>query len=198
VGTDFGGAHAGETGAVELDRAGLAVHAANRDPQSICSLLVHGRESDVLQVIGIPWDDGAGHITCPYPDHADDNPSWRWDQRKARAHCTCVGRSHSIFDVVMRREGIEFEMAKLRVAEILSASILGIIDGRPGRSGLRGAPSYQDDHRYSHFRHCDLNRLALSRVAGPRSPERPASLVHDHNKDHLQQVRAMVLGVAPP
>src|SRR5918996_2035492 len=77
------------------------------------------RESDVLQALGIPWDDGAGHITCPYPDHADDNPSWRWDDRKARAHCTCVGRSHSIFDVVMRREGIDFEMAKLRVAEIL-------------------------------------------------------------------------------
>src|SRR5919106_1583236 len=77
------------------------------------------RESDVLQAIGIPWDDGAGHITCPYPDHADANPSWRWDQRKARAHCTCVGRSHSIFDVVMRREAIDFEMAKLRVAEIL-------------------------------------------------------------------------------
>ena len=80
---------------------------------------VKRRESDVLQALGIPWDDGAGHITCPYPDHADANPSWRWDERKARAHCTCVGRSHSIFDVVMRYEGIDFEAAKLRVAEIL-------------------------------------------------------------------------------
>jgi Domain of unknown function (DUF927)/Toprim domain len=80
---------------------------------------VKRRESDVLQALGIPWDDGAGHITCPYPDHADDHPSWRWDDRKARAHCTCVDRSHSIFDVVMRREGIDFEAAKLRVAEIL-------------------------------------------------------------------------------
>ena len=66
---------------------------------------VKRRESDVLQALGIPWDDGAGHITCPYPDHADDNPSWRWDERKARAHCTCIDRSHSIFDVVMRYRG---------------------------------------------------------------------------------------------
>ena len=80
---------------------------------------VRGRESEILQAVRIPWDDGAGHITCPYPDHADDNPSWRWNERKARAHCTCIGRSHSIFDVVMRREGIEFEAAKIRVAEIL-------------------------------------------------------------------------------
>jgi hypothetical protein len=82
-------------------------------------LAVKRRESDVLQAIGIPWDDGAGHITCPYPDHADANPSWRWDERKARAHCTCVGRSHSIFDVAMRYEGIDFEAAKLRLAELL-------------------------------------------------------------------------------
>jgi hypothetical protein len=80
---------------------------------------VKRRESDVLQAIGIPWHDGAGHITCPYPDHADANPSWRWDYRKARAHCTCVDRSHSIFDVMMRREGIDFEAAKLRLAELL-------------------------------------------------------------------------------
>ena len=71
VGADLGGAHAGEPGAVELDRAGLPVHAANRDPQSVCSLLVHGPEASghaergrdrqpdlvlVLVLAGIPVD----------------------------------------------------------------------------------------------------------------------------------------------
>ena len=36
-----------------------------------------------------------------------------------RAYCTCIDRSHSIFDVVMRRQSTAFEAAKLRVAEIL-------------------------------------------------------------------------------
>ena len=78
-----------------------------------------GRETEVLKALGIAWNRGAGHITCPYPDHADDNPSWRWNEKKQRAHCTCTERPHSIFDVVMRVESLEFEAAKLRVAEIL-------------------------------------------------------------------------------
>jgi hypothetical protein len=55
-----------------------------------------GRE---LAGLGIRWRDGEPHILCPYPEHADKNPSWRWDERKARAYCTCA-RSHSIFDLV--------------------------------------------------------------------------------------------------
>ena len=80
---------------------------------------VKGRETEVLEAVGIAWDHGAGHITCPYPDHADDNPSWRWNEKRQRAHCTCTERSQSIFDVVMRCENIDFEAAKLRVAEML-------------------------------------------------------------------------------
>jgi phage/plasmid primase-like uncharacterized protein len=80
---------------------------------------VKGREREVLEALRIPWDGGSGHIKCPYPDHADANPSWRWDDRKRKAHCTCTERSQSIFDVVMRCENIDFDAAKLRVAEIL-------------------------------------------------------------------------------
>ena len=78
-----------------------------------------GRETEVLEALGIAWQDGAPHISCPYPEHADGNPSWRWDERRARAYCSCIERSHSIFDVVMHVEGVDFEAAKLRVAEIL-------------------------------------------------------------------------------
>ena len=30
-----------------------------------------------------------GHIHCPFPLHADRNPSWRWDYRTERWHCSC-------------------------------------------------------------------------------------------------------------
>ena len=64
---------------------------------------------------------GAHHISCPYPDHADQNPSLRWDARKARAFCTCITQrgGHSILEIVKRVKGLDFEAAKLRVAEIL-------------------------------------------------------------------------------
>jgi hypothetical protein len=87
---------------------------------------VKGRETDVLEGLGIPWQGGAHHISCPYPDHADQNPSWRWDERKARAFCTCITQrgGHAILEIVKRMEGMEFDAAKLRVAEILGRSDL--------------------------------------------------------------------------
>jgi Domain of unknown function (DUF927)/Toprim domain len=92
---------------------------------------VKGRELEVLEAVGVFWDDGADHITCPYPDHADSNPSWRWNPKRQRAHCTCIERSHSIFDVVMRCENIDFEAAKLRVAEILGRQdLIKVKDGK--------------------------------------------------------------------
>ena len=82
---------------------------------------VRGREADVLAALRVPWKDGTPHIACPYPDHCDNNPSWRWHERKARAFCTCIDRpgGHAILDVVMRVEGLKFDAAKLRIAEIL-------------------------------------------------------------------------------
>jgi Toprim domain len=112
---------------------------------------VKRRESDVLQAIGIPWDDSAGHITCPYPDHADANPSWRWNERRAKAYCTCIQGSQSIFDVVMRVEGVEFDPAKLRVAEILGRQdLIRASDGKrhqamDAASLLRPPPDLRDE-----------------------------------------------------
>jgi hypothetical protein len=90
-------------------------------PTRAIQAAVKGRETQVVEALKIPWQDGAPHISCPYPDHSDENPSWRWDERKARAFCTCIEQrgGHPILDVVMQVEGIEFEAAKLRVTEIL-------------------------------------------------------------------------------
>jgi hypothetical protein len=79
---------------------------------------IKGRETELLAALNIPWQTGKTHITCPYLEHADNNPSWRWDAGKARAYCTCKG-SHSILDVLMAVERIDFESAKIRAAELL-------------------------------------------------------------------------------
>ena len=101
-----------------------------------------GRETEVLEALGIAWQDGAPHISCPYPEHADDNPSWRWDERRACAYCSCIERSHSIFDVLMHVEGIDFEAAKLRVAEVLGLGELVKVQQRSTVSeGRRPEPA---------------------------------------------------------
>lgn len=85
---------------------------------------VKGRETEVLDGLGIPWQDGNPHIDCPYPDHGGRD-DWRWDPRKCRAFCTCIGKregersSHSIIDVFALKEGVDFETAKIRIGEII-------------------------------------------------------------------------------
>jgi phage/plasmid primase-like uncharacterized protein len=79
---------------------------------------VRGREEQVLHGIGIDWTGGRGHIECPYPDHGGKT-DWRWDERKAKAYCTC-SKGDSIFDVVRKCEGLpNFDAAKLKVAELI-------------------------------------------------------------------------------
>ena len=69
-----------------------------------------------------PEDFMAGrHVAhpLPVPQSLGRHPSWRWDEHEAKAFCTCIKRPHSIFDIVMHVEGVDFEAAKVRVAEIL-------------------------------------------------------------------------------
>ena len=83
---------------------------------------IKGRETDLLDALGVLWRDGRPHINCPYPDHSDKNPSWRWDERKRRAICTCG--SDPILNVLMKIEAINFQDAKLRAAELLNRNDL--------------------------------------------------------------------------
>src|SRR5690242_10429397 len=79
---------------------------------------VKGFEGQVLAKLGIAWrPNGKTHIRCPYPGHGGDN-DWRWDGAKGQAYCTC-SKPHSIFDVLMKCEGVDFETAKIRVAETI-------------------------------------------------------------------------------
>jgi hypothetical protein len=79
---------------------------------------VMGRETEILLALGIQRVGGSQHINCPYPDHADNHPSWRWDAAKRRAFCTCM-KSDSIFDVVCKVRAVGFVAAKIIVAEIV-------------------------------------------------------------------------------
>jgi Toprim domain len=87
------------------------------DTEAICAA-VKGRELDILLALGISWNGNSTHIRCPYPDHDDKHPSWRWDSTKRRAHCTCKP-SASILDVVSMIKDVDFPAAKVWVAEVL-------------------------------------------------------------------------------
>ena len=66
---------------------------------------VYGREIEVLRSLRIDWTGARTHIRCPYPGHADRNPSWRWDQQQRKAFCTCTTSPLGIFDIWMKIKG---------------------------------------------------------------------------------------------
>ena len=71
--------------------------------------LIQGREKDVLAALGISWPPPKGkHIRCPFPEHDDHDPSWRWDDAKRAWTCTCADGYKSIYDAVMRMNGFDF------------------------------------------------------------------------------------------
>jgi len=134
---------------------------------------VKGRELDVLTAMGIEWHSGRGHIRCPYDDHGGDD-DWRWDDRRKVAFCTCIGRregerkAHSIFAVVAVKQGLEFEEAKLRVAEIIGRADL--VNKNYQRTDpdslLNTAPENRDDRLvWNYLDH----RLGIASESVPRS-----------------------------
>jgi hypothetical protein len=78
-----------------------------------------GHEEEILDKLGVPFRNGAPHICCPYPDHPDKNPSWRWDNAMKRAFCTCIGRrpgekkAHELVNVVACTEGLNFSAVRI-------------------------------------------------------------------------------------
>jgi hypothetical protein len=111
---------------------------------------VSGREIEILSALGIRWNGSSAHIRCPYLDHDDMHPSWRWDHAKKRAHCTCAS-STSILDVIAKVKGIDFEAAKIAAAEMIGRNDLIRHTGRKtyqradAASLLNPAPENRDD-----------------------------------------------------
>jgi hypothetical protein len=100
--------------------------------KEICAA-VAGREEEILRALNIPWNGGRSHMRCLYADHDDNDPSWRWDERRARAYCTCIERADSIFDVVMKMKRLNFDAAKIFVAGALGRD--GLIKTKGESSG---------------------------------------------------------------
>lgn len=101
---------------------------------------LRGRETEILRAAGINWPrPGAQHINCPFPNHDDRNPSWRWDDHRARFFCTCS--EGSIIDAVMAMRGGTFLEASDWCREILGLA----------QPAIKAAPS--PDIQLATFRH---------------------------------------------
>jgi hypothetical protein len=85
---------------------------------------VFGREIEVLRSLRIDWTGARSHIKCPYPGHADRNPSWRWDRDGRKAFCTCTSTPLGIFDVWMKIKGGGFAEALVEVMLVLGRTDL--------------------------------------------------------------------------
>jgi phage/plasmid-associated DNA primase len=126
--------------------------------------LIKGRGQEALQKIGVPWPGRGTHIHCPLGLHPDNNPSWRWDKDCDRYFCTCG--NGSIFDVVMRMCHLDFEGAKIHIAELLDRTDLVRESGGGSRgitiadvAAAKGLPvpflretmGWQDEPRYGKY-----------------------------------------------
>src|SRR3954463_2392701 len=67
-----------------------------------------GRERELFEVLrtGLPKD--GSHARCPFPDHTDEHPSWRWDQKKRRWFCSCTPKGGTVIEAIMRLLGLDF------------------------------------------------------------------------------------------
>ena len=106
-------------------------------PTNAIKQAVAGREEEILDALSVDWYSGRPHIRCPYSDHPDIHPSWRWDARARKAFCSC-NKGDGIFDIVAKVEGIDFDAAKIRVAELLQCD-----DLIKTKRGDCGRPQYQ-------------------------------------------------------
>ena len=107
--------------------------------------LVAGRQLQILRSLGIEWNpQRSRHVRCPYPDHTDANPSWRWDHDRGMAHCTC---GHTdIFGVVMRVKNLGTGREAWQAAADYCRAALGETPGRDDAKPAR--PAGYDPDRY--------------------------------------------------
>ena len=66
---------------------------------------IAGHEMQVLAALRITPPQ-RGKIRCPFPNHEDRNPSWRWDHNSQRFFCSCG--SGDVLDAVQRTNVCDF------------------------------------------------------------------------------------------
>src|SRR3954447_5682204 len=84
-----------------------------------------GRERELFRALGIDLPKAGGHRRCPFPDHTDEHPSWRWDQKRHRWFCSCTPKGGTAIDAVARLRGLDLAEAGSFALKMLK------IDGEP-------------------------------------------------------------------
>jgi hypothetical protein len=82
--------------------------------------IINGRQLQVLAALGIHWRQSSKHIRCPFPDHDDHNPSWRWDDASGKWFCTCG--NGDVLDAVQRMRGVAFKAAVAFVEQVVGGT----------------------------------------------------------------------------
>src|SRR5690242_16311473 len=72
---------------------------------------IAGRERELLHLLKLDLPKNGQHRRCPFPDHQDEHPSWRWDDKKRRWFCTCAPKGGTVIDAVMRLLSLDFKDA---------------------------------------------------------------------------------------
>lgn len=143
---------------------------------------IAGRELEILQALGIHLQ-GRGHQHCPFPDHEDRRPSWRWDAGKARWFCSCGGGS--IIDAVMRAEGL----AAGEAIRWIRSTVLG--DDEAPEPRRRPAPPPANSNAEQQRRRLQEEvadrALRLWQEAAPASPNHPYLRAKDVGAHELRE-----------
>lgn len=78
----------------------------------------------ILDRLGITGYRGNRHIRCPFPNHEDSSPSWRWKKEDGRFYCSCG--SGTMIDVIMTMTGCDFGQAIKAIRAIVDPFGTGV------------------------------------------------------------------------
>ncbi len=78
----------------------------------------------ILAAIGAKPQIGKRHQRCPFSDHEDRNPSFRYDPDAGLVYCTCLEEQGcSLTDAISRARGLDFQAAVREIEAITGETI---------------------------------------------------------------------------
>ena len=78
----------------------------------------------ILAAIGAKPQTGKKHQRCPFPEHEDRKPSFRYDPDAGLVYCTCLeAQCCSLTDAISRARGLDFQAAVREIEAITGETI---------------------------------------------------------------------------